>query len=84
MVKVTEINLRQITGSTIYIDIDIFRFVKDIGLFNVVVQMDNQGEFEYLDEIAVTDSNGIVKDHNDLVRIALNWIFKNVEVVKEV
>jgi len=84
MVKLTDINLTIVPGTTIYLDIDIFRFIKDGDFFDVRVEIENNGEHEFLQDIDLSESEGIVMDHHDLERVALNWIFKNVEVVKEV
>ena len=84
MIKMTDINLVTVTGTKIYLDIDIFRFIKDEDLFNVEVEVEieNNGEHEHLEIIDLNEFNEIVINHSDLQRIAFNWIFKNVELIQ--
>lgn len=81
MIKLTEINLTIVPGTKIYLDIDIFRFTKDEDIFNVQIEIENQGEYEYLEEINLDEFNEIIINHEDLKRVALNWIFKNIEII---
>lgn len=82
MIKMTDINLVTVPGTKIYLDIDIFRFTKDEDLFDVEIEIENNGEHEHLETIDLNGFNEIVINHNDLQRIAFNWIFKNVELIK--
>lgn len=83
-VTLTNINLTAIPGTKIYLDIDIFRFTKDIDLFEVEVGLECNGEYEQIEIINLDRSNDeIIINHNDLQRVAQNWIFKNVEITKE-
>ena len=74
MIKMTDINLVTVPGTKIYLDIDIFRFTKDEDLFDVEVEIENNGEHELLEIIDLNEFNEIVINHNDLQRIAFNWI----------
>lgn len=82
MIKMTDINLVTVPGTKIYLDIDIFRFTKDEDLFDVEVEIENNGEHELLEIIDLNEFNEIVINHSDLQRIAFNWIFKNVELIQ--
>lgn len=70
------------TGTILYVTIDNFRFSADEELFNLKVEIENKGVFELIEDIDLTEE--IIVDHEDLKRVALNWIFKNVEVVKQI
>ncbi|EPS56434.1 TPA: ubiquitin [Clostridium botulinum] len=82
-IKTTDLNLNVSTGTMIYIDIDIFRFLYDKEIFNLTIEMLDGENYEFLEEVDLPEDEVIV-DHNDLKIFALNWIFKNVEVVKEI
>ncbi|EDT84657.1 hypothetical protein [Clostridium botulinum] len=82
-IKTTDLNLNVSTGTMIYIDIDIFRFLYDEEIFNLTIEMLDGENFEFYKEVDLPEGEVIV-DHNDLKIFALNWIFKNVEVVKEI
>ena len=83
MIKIKDINLTIIPGTKIYIDIDIFRFTKDDELFEVEVGLECNGEYEHMETIDLgRDGDEIIVDHRDLERVALNWIFRNVELVQ--
>jgi len=79
MIKMADINLCTTQGTTIYVDIDIFRFTKDKEILSTSVEMETNGEYEYIDSIKYEKINK-VENHNDLKKVALNWIFKHVEI----
>lgn len=81
-IKTTSLNLSTFTGKMIYVGIDIFRFLYDEDTFYLTVEIENQGQFEFLEEIDLPEDETIL-NHEDLKRIALNWIFNNVEIVKD-
>jgi len=83
-ITVTDINLNVIPGTIIYIDIDIFRFTKDEDLFEVEIEVESNGEYKKLEIIDLNEIDEIVINHRDLERIALNWIFKSVDIIKEI
>ncbi|MHB9943617.1 ubiquitin [Clostridium sporogenes] len=82
-IRTTDLNLNVSTGTMIYIDIDIFRFLYDKEIFNLTIEMLVGENFEFYKEVDLPEDEVIV-DHNDLKIFALNWIFKNVEIVKEI
>lgn len=82
-VKVTDFDLNISTGTIIYLDIDTFRFLYNEEIFELIVQIENNGSFEFLEEIELAEYE-VITDHTDLERFALNWVFDNVEVVKEI
>lgn len=79
----TDTNFELNTGTIIYVTIGKFKFLvnEDLFSFNVEVEVENNGRFEFLEEIDFKE-NEIIIDHEDLKRAALNWIFKNVEMVQ--
>lgn len=83
MKKVTmkDINLEVFTGSSIYVAVDVLRFVKDEESPFVEVEIENNGQYEYLDEF---ESEEVIIEHDELKRAALNWIFKNVELKENI
>lgn len=81
MIKVDDINLETNTGSMIYVIIDVFRFIKDEELSSVEIQIENQGEYEFLQEI--DDLKIPIINHDDLRVFSLNWIFKNIEITNK-
>lgn len=78
--KVSDIDLRVRRDSALIIRIDTFQFVKEKTTSYVVIEIDTNNGYEYLDEIYV--GNEIV-DLEDLEAMALNWIFKHVEIVRK-
>ncbi|HDK7218090.1 TPA: ubiquitin [Clostridium botulinum] len=80
-IKTTDLNLNVSTGTMLYIDIDIFRFLYDQEIFCITVQFLDGEDYKFLEEINLEKDKSIL-NHNDLKRIALNWIFENVEIVK--
>lgn len=82
-IKTTDADLGIDTGTIFYVTIGAFRFLADEELFSLRVEMDINGEFEFLEEVDL-DENEIIVEHNALKRVALNWMFKNVEIVQEI
>nr|WP_025775181.1 hypothetical protein [Clostridium botulinum] len=80
-IKTTDLNLNVSTGTMLYIDIDIFRFLYDQEIFYITVQFLDGENYKFLEEINLEKDKSIL-NHNDLKRVALNWIFENVEIVK--
>ncbi|HGG0416138.1 TPA: BC1881 family protein [Clostridium sporogenes] len=81
-IKTTDLNLNVSTGTMIYIDIDIFRFLYDEEIFCLTIQFLNGENYEFFEEVELPEGKVIVT-HDDLRKFALNWIFNNVEIVKE-
>ena len=79
-IKTNNFEMNFNTGTIFYVIIDNFRFSADEELFNLKVEIENKGVFELIEDIDLIEE--IIADHEDLKRVALNWIFKNVEVVK--
>lgn len=82
-IKTTDLNLNVSTGTMLYVDIDIFRFSYDQEIFNLTIKILDGENYEFFEEVDLPEDEVIV-DHNDLKIFVLNWIFKNVEVVKEI
>ncbi|NEZ94427.1 ubiquitin [Clostridium botulinum] len=82
-IKTTDLNLNVSTGTLLYVDIDIFRFSYNQEIFNLTIKILDGENYEFFEEVDLPEDEVIV-DHNDLKIFALNWIFKNVEVVKEI
>lgn len=80
-IKTTDLNLNVSTGTILYVDIDIFRFLYDKETFCITVQFLDEEDYKFLEEINLEKDKSNL-DHNDLKRIALNWITNNVEVVR--
>lgn len=80
-IRTTDLNLNVSTGTMLYVDIDIFRFLYDSEIFCITVQFLDGEEYRFLEEINLKkDKNNL--EHKDLKIIALNWVFNNVEVVR--
>ena len=82
-IKMTSLEMNVNTGTTLYVTIDDLRFSADEEQFNLRVEIENKGEYELIEDIGLSE-NEIIVDHNNLKRVALNWIFKNVDIVKEI
>lgn len=80
-VRVSDINLAVISNQALITTIDIFRFVYKEHDFYISVELECSEGYEPLDDINVF---GIDIEVKDLERMALNWIFKHVELVEEV
>lgn len=72
-VIVSSFNTEPREGNTMYIDIDILRFVKDKEINSVVVQVLEGEEYVYLDEI---ENKGSVLEFVQL----LEWIINHVRI----
>lgn len=81
-IKMQDINLSTSTGTMIYVDIDVFRFLYHKEMFYLTVQIENAGEYEFLEEMDLPEGEVIV-NHDDLRKISVKWLFDNVEIVKE-
>ncbi len=77
-IKMKDINLKSTWGTKIYIDIDVLRFTKDVDLSCVEIQIENNGEYEFLEAVEVAGTLAIA-NHDELKEFALKWIIKNVE-----
>jgi len=76
MIKMKEIILVVTPGTQIYVDIDIFRFIKDTDLSLVVIEIED----EFIDEV---DAPLVMNTHAELKDFALNWISNNVKITNE-
>ncbi|MDU4599284.1 MAG: BC1881 family protein [Clostridium sporogenes] len=81
-IKTTDLNLNVSTGTILYVDIDIFRFLYDQEISCITVQFLDGENYEFFEEVELPEGKVIV-NHDDLRKFALNWIFNNVEIVKE-
>ncbi len=83
-IKTTDADIRLNTTTIEVVEINGIRFQHDEQLPYVnVYACDDCGEdLDFLEEIEETEDNPIV-DFEDLERVALNWYFNNVEIVKE-
>lgn len=77
-IKVNDLNMDIYLGSVMYVTIDVFRFSKDEDLPCVEVEIEENGEYKFLEEINEED---VIVTHEELKKVALNWIFDNVEVI---
>lgn len=59
------------------VEIDVFRFTKTMGFGLVLIEIEDQGRYEYLDELHLAESDLSMED---LKAIALNWILRNVQL----
>lgn len=84
-IKTTDADMRVSTTTIEVVDINGVRFEHDEQLPCVQVYMTNCDgeERELLEEIEETETEPIV-GFEDLHRVALNWYFNNVEIVKEI
>ena len=76
-VIVSSFNTEPREGNTMYIDIDILRFVKDKEINSVVVQVLECEEYVYLDEI---ENKGSVLEFVQLLVLAQEWIINHVRI----
>ena len=79
-IKTTDLNLNVSTGTMIYMDIDIFRFIYDSEIFCITVQFLDGEDYKFLEEINLGKDKSNL-DHNDLKTVGLDWIKNNVEVI---
>ena len=77
-IKVNDFNMDTYFGNIMYVEIDVFRFSKHEDFTWIDVEIEENGEYKFLEEINEEDA---VVTHEDLKKIALNWIFNNVEVI---
>ncbi|APH24110.1 hypothetical protein [Clostridium botulinum] len=85
-IKTTDLNLNVSTGTILYVDIDIFRFLYDSEISFLIIEILDNENYEFYESVCMINlpESKTILDHNDLKIFALNWIFKNVEVVKEI
>lgn len=85
IIKTTNMNMDIRCSKHLVVDINDLRFIFDeeMPYWVVVLSCTNGEDFESIDEI---DEDYVVKIHtlDDLKRVAVNWYFDNVEVVKEI
>jgi len=79
MIRMNDIDLDINTGTTMYVNIDVFKFIADEQLESVEIQIETNGESEFLEEVHTSITN-----HDDLKKFALNWIFNNVEITSDI
>lgn len=77
-IKVTDINLDTVTEKALITTIDVFRFTHEENSHYVRVDYLGADEYDFLDEIEISEHDICAKD---LERIAINWIFRHVELV---
>lgn len=84
-VKTTDADIRINTTTIEVVKISGIRFEHDEELPCVQVYADDDSSdtLDFLDEIEETEDDPIV-GFEDLKRVALNWYFNNVEIVKEI
>lgn len=78
-----DIGLEMRCGATIYVEIDIFRFVKDESLTCVEVKIEENGEYKFLEFLGGLEEESIVATHEDLRRVAVKWLLDNVTIEYE-
>ncbi|GAA0082456.1 MULTISPECIES: hypothetical protein [Clostridium] len=85
-IRTTDLNLNVSTGTILYVDIDIFRFIYDSETYFLIIQILDNEDYEFYESVCMINlpESETILSHNDLKIFALNWIFKNVEVVKEI
>lgn len=82
-IKMQDINLEVSTGTMIYVDIDVFRFLYHEEIFCLTIQIENDGEYEFLEEVDLPEGEVIV-NHDDFKKAAIKWLFDNVKITNEV
>lgn len=78
--KLETMDMRMWSGTTTYLDIDMFRFTHDnteTEDYSVQIFLFANDKPEFLEEICECER---VECDKDLKRIALNWIFDNVKI----
>lgn len=81
-IEIEDLNLNFPTGTILYVDIDIFRFLYDEEIFCLTVEINNGENYEFYEEIDLPEDEVIV-DHDDLKKFSLSWMFKNIEIVRK-
>lgn len=79
-VKVTDIGFKARRSVALIVEIDIFRFTKEMESDYILIDIETNGGYEYLDEKHLDVANISMES---LEIVAKNWIFKHVEIVKE-
>ena len=84
-IQTTELNMEIKCTRHLVVDINSFRFVLDeeMPFWITILNCINGEDFEVVDEM---DEESVIGIHTleDLKRVALNWYFDNVEVVKSI
>lgn len=70
-----DINLEVTTG--ICIMIDIFKFTKTKDSSYIEIEIEENGDYKYLDEII---DEYEIETHDELRKEAIKWIFEKVEI----
>ncbi|MHB9925380.1 ubiquitin [Clostridium botulinum] len=85
-IKTTDLNLNVSTGTIFYVNIDIFRFLYDSETSFLIIEILDNEDYEFYESVCMIDllERKTILNHKDLKIFALNWIFKNVEIVKEI
>lgn len=78
MIRTTHIDLGIVTNKALTTYIDDFCFIHEEGQETISVELQHGETYTLIDEIIVNPDNFTTRD---LERKALNWIFKNVEIV---
>jgi len=63
------------TGIILYATIGGYKFSADKDIFSLKVEFETVSGFELIEEINLVEE--IIVDHEDLERVALNWMFIN-------
>ncbi len=84
-IKTTNTGMEIRCTKHLVVDINSFRFIFDEELPHWVTILDcvNEEKFEFVDEIN-EDSVNEIHTLDDLRRVAMNWYFDNVEVVRDI
>jgi len=83
-IKTTDTNLEVDTSTVMIVRAGSFKFEQEEGRpwISIYLEGTTQEDDSFIEEITTDETVGIV-DFEDLKRFALNWIFKNVEIVKD-
>lgn len=73
----SDINLEMTYGTSIYIEIDFFKFTKEDDAKYIIVESENQGNYEVLDEIMLDQD---ITTHEELREKAVKWLFDKVVI----
>ena len=76
-INVEDFSTKAYKGSTIYVEIDILKFVKDEDRKNVVVEILEDEDYVYLTEFGTTDE---VLNFEGLLAVAREWIAYHVKI----
>lgn len=82
-IKTTNTNFEVSTEMAMIAKVGSFKFVKEDDYPWIDVFLSGDEEDTLLDQVDDEEANSVI-DLKDLEIFALNWVFKNVEVVKEI